>query len=366
MGRGTLGAVLAALLGACQTTPAAPPRAERSPTERARQHAFQVPPPPAAPASEADWCVSGGAALVGAPVVDADDRLYFASADGTLHAFEADGRYRFSFTLRGTPLGSVSLRPADGSILLGTTERLVYAVSQNGVLRWSFSALTPVWSGIVPLDATSVVFLGLDRFLYALTTTGAARYRVRIPGEPVGEPLVTADGAVWIPLQDGAARVVGARAAQKIALSGAVETLVAQARGVAARSGRSVVLLRADGSIQERLEADEIGGSAAGLALVQNTGALEWRSARGTQRTTAKLGARLSASPLVTTDLVALPLQNGDLGLLNAAGTLELRKLGGAALGRPVAGRTRLFVPMADGQICALTPTPKVAWPRPE
>src|SRR6478609_5234896 len=56
------------------------------------------------------WCASGGAALVGEPVLDKHERVYAATSDGYLHAFERDGRFRFSYTVQGTPLGSVSLR----------------------------------------------------------------------------------------------------------------------------------------------------------------------------------------------------------------------------------------------------------------
>src|SRR5690606_14887190 len=65
------------------------------------------------------WCASGGAPIVGAPVVDESDRSYIATADGYLHAFERDGRFRWSYTVKGTPLGSVSIRPSDGAILMG-------------------------------------------------------------------------------------------------------------------------------------------------------------------------------------------------------------------------------------------------------
>ncbi len=110
-------------------------------------------------------------------------RLYLVTQDGYLHAYEADGRFRFSFTVTGTPLGSPSLRPADGAVLLGTTARSVYGIGSEGQLFFRAHTVTPVWSGLHARDAQSVVYIGLDRYLYALSNRGVALYRVPIPGE---------------------------------------------------------------------------------------------------------------------------------------------------------------------------------------
>src|SRR5690606_10844033 len=97
------------------------------------------------------WCASGGAALVGDPVLDQKERVYVATSDGYLHAFERDGRFRFSYTVDGTPQGSVSLRASDGVVLVGTTAGFIYAINQNGHLHWKHRTTTAVWSGLYGL-----------------------------------------------------------------------------------------------------------------------------------------------------------------------------------------------------------------------
>lgn len=183
------------------------------------------------------WCASGGAPIVGLPVVDAQGLSYVATSDGYLHAFERDGRYRWSYTVKGTPRGSVSLRPGDGAILLGTSARYIYAIHPSGTLHWAFRTVTPVWSGLFALNPGSVVFLGLDERLYAVSPTGRARYRVRAPGTPSLDPVVAPHDVVWVGLGDGVARFVAAYRLEKFPLPSSVEQIITVGDAAVARAG---------------------------------------------------------------------------------------------------------------------------------
>lgn len=174
---------------------------------------------------------------MGDPLIDGESRVYLLTVDGYLHAFEADGRYRFSYTVSGTPLGSPSLRRSDGAILLGTTSRLVYAINQRGGLAMKATTVVPVWSGLYPLDDQSVTYLGLDRRVYALSNFGGALYRVRLPGPPTGEPVIGDDGLVWVPIDRGLARLHRALSLRLVALPQAVDEVLALGRGALVLAG---------------------------------------------------------------------------------------------------------------------------------
>lgn len=345
--------------GACAASPAAPstPESPRSP-ERADPASPRVPPALSASLvhSAREWCVSGGAPLVGHPVVDAEERIYFATSDGYLHAFESDGRYRFSYTVQGTPLGSVSLRPGDGAILLGTTRRLVYAIGQGGSLKWSFETLTPVWSGIVPLDRDTVSFVGLDRHLYALGTGGGAKFRVKIQGQPVGEPIVTRRGLVWVPLSDGVARIENAWKQKHLALSAAVDVALHSGDGLLVRSGEDATLFAESGEVLDRKQVVEVGGSESAQVFLFAGGRGAWRSAAGERE--FEFGEERPPSGALFADAswLAIPLEDGRALVQGRDGETETVVVGSAAIERIQMGPSgkRLIVSTREGDVCSV------------
>lgn len=387
-----LSSVLVAALAsssACSSSAPAPPSATGLPrvaptvsaaptTDAARKESpGDEPPADKMAVHGADWCIHGGSALVGSPVVDDQGRVYLVTADGYLHAFEADGRYRFSYTVKGTPLGSISLRPSDGAILLGTTAQRVYAINQSGRLLWSFSTITPVWSGIHPLDARTVVFIGLDFRLYALSTTGAARYRVPVPGIPVGEPTIDASGTVWVPLDTGIAGIEQAHRVERIPFEAPVERIVPLGGDrLVALSGGRVWTVADDRSPRDRGTADYV--SAVGevwLAASEEGDALLFD---GQKRSSVSVPAGLSDNPVLTDGTAYFPLADGSLAVFDGwkkearareAGALRVRRLPVAdeALRTPVRDPSsgRLVVPTASGRICSLMIPPAPPGARP-
>ncbi len=226
--------------------------------------------------AEVLWCGSGGAAVVGDPVLDDQERVYVATSDGYLHAFERDGRYRFSYTVQGTPLGSVSLRTSDGVILMGTTAGLIYAINQSGSLHFKHSTPTSVWSGLYALSDHAVTFLGLDWRLYALRNSGAALYRVRAPSPPTTEPVVAPGNVVWVGMAGAVARFVAAFRLERLPLSasGAIMSPVEQIvtlgdLAVARASGQAYFIV--SGQDPHPLgRADQLGSDGRRVALVEN------------------------------------------------------------------------------------------------
>lgn len=280
---------------------------------------------------EVAWCASGGAPVVGQPVFDAQERAYVATSDGYLHAFERDGRYRWSYTVKGTPLGSVSLRPHDGVILMGTTASLVYAISQSGTLYWRFSTMTPVWSGLLALNPETVVFLGLDERLYALANTGRARYRVRAPGTPMGGPVVASNDVVWVPLANGVARFRAAYQLEHFPLPSAAEQLLTLGKRAVARAGGRAYLLESGEPPRDLGEAQSLAGDGRRVLVLSDSGnhqSLMVKEAQASRDTSAAVGQKASLS-FELSDLNDAPALAGErLWLPGKAGRLRIRQLG--------------------------------------
>ncbi len=304
------------------------------------------------------WCVSGGAPVVGLPVIDEKNRAYVATSDGYLHAFERDGRYRWSYTVKGTPLGSVSLRASDGLILMGTTSQLIYAITQRGTLYWSFSTMTPVWSGLFALNAASVVFVGLDERLYALSNSGGALYRVRAPETPMGGPVVAPHDVVWVPLSDGVARFHAAYRLEHFRLPSAVEQLVTWGDQAVALAGDKAYLIESGAEPQELGTAQYIASDNDRVLLVTEKSLT--LILPGVDRRNLDFDPReVGAAPALMGGNVWLPGADGTLRIVDLdQGVIDEIRVGAVSLKTPVVSGTGDYAILTDamGRFCAFDP----------
>ncbi len=330
---------------------------------------------------EVRWCASGGAALVGSPVLDERERVYVATSDGYLHAFEKDGRFRFSYTVKGTPLGSVSLRSSDGVILMGTTAGLIYAINQSGRLHFRHSTPTSVWSGLYALNDHAVTFLGLDWRLYALRNSGAALYRVRAPSPPTTEPVVAPGDVVWVGMAGAVARFVAAYRLQRLPLSAdehitaPVEQIVTLGEVGVARASGQAYWLSSDQSPIELGAVTQLGGDASRVAAVKEGEegfSLQLLRSRKEEPTSELVHQRILPEEIDHWDLgsvpvsgevtisgqrILLPRSDGTLAVYHGREPLCSLSVSSVPLQRAVVGRSGETVILSDrsGQFCAVT-----------
>lgn len=309
------------------------------------------------------FCMHGGAPLVAQPLVDTLGRLYLVTQDGYLHGYEADGRFRFSFTVSGTPLGSPSLRAGDNAVLLGTTARAVYGIASDGQLSFRAHTVTPVWSGLHARDAQSVVYVGLDRFLYALSNRGAALYRVPIPGQPVGEPAVAPGGVVWIPLETGLARIEQALSVRRFPTRAPVDQLALGARAAFVLTAGSLWSFQASGAATEHGPAEELLSDGTAVLALGSDGTGAWfptgdPAGRVLVRFPEVL--RPSGAGGLFQGRVLLPLESGEVAWLDLsrAGNPQIRRelilTESLALATFAPGGARLLVTSRSGRACLL------------
>ncbi len=312
------------------------------------------------------FCVSGNAPLVGGPMSDKQGRLYFLSSDGYLHAFEADGRYRFSYTVKGSPRGNLTLRRGDGAILLGTASGFLYAISQRGGKIFERRALTSIWSGISPLSGRSIAFVGLDQRIYALYSNGQARYRVKIPGQIAGEMLVGPGELVWLPLTDGVVQLKSSYRLQKIPLNDSIDQLIAFQEGVLAKGQKNLFYLDRRGRIRDTkkgVQAMAVDGDS-GAILFQEDGQLLHLEAKPNQAgfdlslihqfPPLKLSGDPVLAQLNGESVALLTTETGHLWMYRGGEARKL-KLSHESIGTPVhAQADQYYIPSASGRVCAL------------
>lgn len=129
-------------------------------------------------------CFSGDAAVTGTAEWDPDGRISFITSDGYLHVFEADGRFLYSYTVEGTPLGGPLFTP-QGTLVATSTGR-AYLIGPSGKLTRSFPWVTRLSQGPFLIDEQHLGFLGTDGFFYLQSLFGGARLRRQLQPKVTG------------------------------------------------------------------------------------------------------------------------------------------------------------------------------------
>jgi hypothetical protein len=172
----------------------------------------------------ADFCVSGGAPVVGEPVIAQDSSVHFLTSDSYLHSYEADGRFRSSYTLDGGAEFGVGERE-DGALFATTSRGGLYTWEVSGKLRFFRALGAQPHLKPVALGAGRIGFFGLPGQFWALGAWGETFYRVPVHGRPVLGP-VEVGGQVWFARDNGVLVLEAAWRQHVFALPGAPRRLL--------------------------------------------------------------------------------------------------------------------------------------------
>ena len=158
-----------------------------------------------------------GAAAGARLALNAEENLYVSTPDGTLDALTPGGDLAWS--LRVEPSGSPSTSgravspvavATDGTIIVSGSAGSVYAVARSGQVRWThpIGGLVPDRPCTGPAELLTVA--SADGTLHALTPTGdrAWQYTPDYGGPLLGQPVISARGTIFVPVDDGTARAL--------------------------------------------------------------------------------------------------------------------------------------------------------------
>ena len=142
------------------------------------------------------WSFEADQAIWGTPVSDGVN-VYFGTLGRNVYAVNArTGQQAWVQKVDGAVLG-LPVLGADQTLYVGTYGGTVYAMNTtNGGTRWSSAASSWIWSGPI-LDGSDLYFGDAKGSLYAhpLTNTGKP-WNQQLNGAIVGSPVVTADNIV--------------------------------------------------------------------------------------------------------------------------------------------------------------------------
>lgn len=123
------------------------------------------------------WQTPLGAPVSSSPALSDDmSTVYAGSWDGRLYALDAaTGRIRWSFATRDHIYSSPAVTH-EGTVLIGSTDGSLYALTGEGRLLWTFDCSDPIRSSAAVAGDGTIFFGAGDGRLYALEPDGSRRW----------------------------------------------------------------------------------------------------------------------------------------------------------------------------------------------
>ena len=136
------------------------------------------------------------------PGIGRNNIIYASTYQGHFVAYSHSGETVFDLNVSSQPLHTLTLDDHD-NVYFGSDDGYVYSYSSNGVLRWKYSAGSPIW--VAPaIGADGTVYFIADG-LYALYPDGTLKWKYSISLDywSVSSPAIWVDGTVYFGLSDG-------------------------------------------------------------------------------------------------------------------------------------------------------------------
>ncbi len=162
------------------------------------------------------WATATNAAVQASPVVAADGTIFVGSTDGIFYALNPDGTVKWTNTDPLNFVVSTAAIGSDGTLYFGSNDNMIYAVnSVDGTTKWTYTTGGAVTSSpTVAADGT--IYVGSDDFsLYALNPDGTLKWHFDTLDKIDSSPALAADGTIYIGSYDGFLYAVNPNGTQK-------------------------------------------------------------------------------------------------------------------------------------------------------
>ncbi len=311
----------------------------------------------------ARWQFHTAMPLAGPPVVvspaSGQARVVLASHEGYVHALSAEGRFLWSYTVRGAIVSPPSVGEG-GQVWVATTQGYLYAFRGDGGVNWRFRSAFEPSAALAP-SAGGMVFFPSGRRLYAASIGGGLLWSVPLGGGLADGPHVGRDGAAWLLTQEGALLRVLRASALRRAETGqeGPGQLVLTAGGAALLQGGRIQAYDSSGArLWEQSGAGLLGADPLEPErpwVLATAEGLHWlRPESGEVRDVTAFEARVSAAPLVRGGWALVPDARGLLWVVGAGGVKRC-EIASAPLLTPVldAARQQVIIAAGDGTVRA-------------
>lgn len=153
------------------------------------------------PDGSKQWEVQLALDLAEPPAIGPDGTAYLGGEDRRIYAVSKEGVIKFSVPTGAPVRAAVALR-ADGTILAGSNDGQMYAIRSDGTLLWKFQTGDAIQSAPIIDRKGRVLFGSRDDRLYALTQDGQLLWQVVFDADVDGSPLLAEDHAIVVGTDD--------------------------------------------------------------------------------------------------------------------------------------------------------------------
>lgn len=156
------------------------------------------------------WTYKTVGSIYSSPAVGIDGTIYIGSSDKKIYALNPDGSLRWHYQT-GNIVKSSPAIGADGTVYIGSNDGKVYAINPDGTLKWSYdtdkdrSFYCPSgdWfhsavESSPAIGADGTIYIGSSNgIFYALNPDGSLKWNY-VTGSIFSSPAIGADGIVYI------------------------------------------------------------------------------------------------------------------------------------------------------------------------
>lgn len=147
------------------------------------------------------WEIQLALDLAESPAIGPDGTAYLGGEDRRVYAVSKEGVVKFSVPTGAPVRAAVALR-ADGTILAGSYDGQLYAIRSDGTLLWKFQTGDAIQSAPIVDRKGRALFGSRDDRLYALTQDGQLLWQVVFDADVDGSPLLAEDQAIVVGTDD--------------------------------------------------------------------------------------------------------------------------------------------------------------------
>ena len=131
------------------------------------------------------------------PAIGSDGTVYVGSADDYLYAINNNGTLKWRYKTNG-PIESSPAIGSDGTVYVGSDDDYLYAINSNGTLKWSYNTNSLIESSPA-IGSDGTVYVGSDNdYLYAINSNGTLKWSYKTNGEIDSSPAIGSDGTVYV------------------------------------------------------------------------------------------------------------------------------------------------------------------------
>ncbi len=135
------------------------------------------------------------------PVIGRDGKIYFACYSDSLYALTSDGRLDWAHDL-GLDVNSAPAVGHDGNIYVATTRGSggwrLWAFAPNGDTAWTFPLAGEADFASPAVGPDSTVYVGADRYLYAVSADGHHKWRDSLRASIHSCPATADDSTLYV------------------------------------------------------------------------------------------------------------------------------------------------------------------------